>query len=70
REHFSLKRLRRASPSRAASPFRPERKKTAAKSVNFLAFRFPAKGLSACYPNLADGQGCSSCCCNPARKAA
>ncbi|MGY3591511.1 ParB/RepB/Spo0J family partition protein [Bradyrhizobium sp. USDA 4341] len=28
-----------------------------AKGVNFLAFWFPAKGLSACYPNLADGQG-------------
>jgi ParB-like nuclease domain len=51
-------------PSRAASPFRPERKKTAAKrrGVNFPAFWFPAKGLSACYPNLADGQGCSICC--------
>lgn len=31
-----------------------------AEGVNFVAFRVPAKALSACYPGLADGQRCSA----------
>ena len=33
-----------------------------------VAFRFPAKPLSACYPDLADGQRCSSSCTSQPNK--
>lgn len=41
-----------------SKPLPPRKKRPFRKREDGLSFRFPAKGLSVCYPSLADGQGC------------